>query len=251
MTGNNYYTLTALPGLGDFGSVPGLTTGELLEYVADESGPRLLLEVIFLGDDLLQRQGYLAGEISEPNPVVLTKAQVRNEEPLPGYLAGDKQDESARSPGDDLWAAYYRYAADVARRLASDFLNAWVQYEVTLRNAVAAARAKTLDLNPADYLVADELARSEEDFSSLLNEWNGSENPFAGLRILDKGRWDWLVRHDGWFSFDDDELACYGVKLMLLSRWERITGDRRHQTGDRRHKPRDRRHETADRRQKA
>ena len=239
MTGNNYYILTALPGLGDFGSSAGLTPGKLLEYVTDEAGPRLLSEVIFLSDDLLQRQGYLAGEITETNPVVLTKSQTCNQEPLPTYLVGGRQEESTRAPGDDLWANYYRYAADVARSQASDFLSAWVEYEVTLRNAVAAARAKALELDPADYLVAEELARSEEDFSQLLNEWSSSENPFAGLRILDKGRWDWLVRHEGWFSFADDELACYGAKLMLLSRWERMEQDRRRGKGDRRRKARD------------
>ena len=222
MTGHNYYILTALPSLGEFGSAAPLTLGQLLESVSDNAACKALLEVVFLSDDLLQWQSCLAGEITEANPVVLTEAQACHKEPLPGYLLADTQAESAHIPGDEVWAGYFRHAATVADRLTSHFLHTWIEYEVTLRNALAVARAKALDLDPNDYLVATELAGSDEDFTALLNEWSRSENPLAGLRILDKTRWDWLIRHDGWFTFDNDELAAYGAKLMLLCRWQRL-----------------------------
>ena len=56
MTGHNYYILTALPSLGEFGSSAPLTLGQLLETVAENAVPKSLLEVVFLSDDLLQWQ---------------------------------------------------------------------------------------------------------------------------------------------------------------------------------------------------
>ena len=222
MTGQNYYILTALPTMAEFDGSPPLTPGQLLEYVAENASATTLLKVIFLSDDLLQRQAYITGEITEANPVVLSAAQVSNEEPLPDYLIGVEEQEAAYIAGDEYWRVYYRYAAAAADRLGSSFVSAWVEYEVTLRNAIASARAKALNLDPSDYQLVTELAKSDEDFQSIISEWNNSENAVAGLRILDMARWDWLIRHDGWFTFDNDELAAYAVKLMLLSRRARL-----------------------------
>ena len=218
----HYYILTTLPTLGEFDSTAPLTLRQLLEYVADIAAPKTLLEAVFLSDDLLQWQSCLAGETTDPDTVVLTPGQSRNEEPLPDYLFAGTIEGPTHIPGDELWATYFRHAAAVADRLGSKFLTAWVEYEVTLRNAVASARAKALNLDPTDYLVATELAVSDADLSPTLNEWSGSENPFVGLGILDKARWDWLVQHDGWFTFDNDELASYAAKLMLLCRRQRL-----------------------------
>jgi hypothetical protein len=222
MTGRNYYVLTALPTLGEFGSAAPLTLGQLLESVSDNAAPKALLEAVFLSDDLLQWQSFLAGEITDLYPVVMTEAQAGQQAPLPVYLVADTQMESSTVPGDEVWANYFRHTAAVAEKHNSRFLRLWGEYEVTLRNAIADARAKALDLDPNDYLVVTELVGTEEDFAALVNEWSRSENPLSGQRILDKARWDWLVRHDGWFTFDDDELAAYGAKLMLLCRWQRL-----------------------------
>lgn len=232
MTGYNYYVLTSLPTLGEFGSAAPLSPGQLLETVSDNASSTALLEAVFLSDDLLQWQGFLAGEITEPNPVVLTEAQASQKEPLPDYLAAGEQTEFLRVPGDQVWSNYFHHAVAVADRLNCCFLKFWVEYEVTLRNAIAASRAKALNLDPNDYLVATELADSDEDFTALLNEWSRSENPLAGLRILDKARWSWLIQHDGWFTFDNDELAAYGAKLILLHRWQRLGQAQQSTTSD-------------------
>jgi len=80
MSGDNYYLLTFLPGLGDLGSAPPLTPAELLEQAQGLAGAELLLKTIFLSDDLLQRQAYLAGEIKDLVPTVLTKPQAADED---------------------------------------------------------------------------------------------------------------------------------------------------------------------------
>jgi hypothetical protein len=224
MTGENYYITTALPILGDLGSEPPLNPSQMMELAAHSEALKTLLEAVFLSDDLLQRQGYLLGEISELNLCVLTKAQGQDKEPLPSYLVTEAggEESSKPAPEDELWAWYFRHMAQISRSRSSTFLSNWVIYEVSMRNALAEARAKALNLDANDYLVATELTDEQEDFSIIINEWSGAANPLAGQRVLDQARWEWLGRNESWFSFGDDELAAYAVKLMLLCRWSRL-----------------------------
>ena len=229
----NYYRISALPALGDLGAPPPMRPADLREHVRGAARPLALVDAILLGDDLLQREALLAGEIQEVSPAVLSPAQVRSAEPLPAFLATE---ETARIPCDTVWAAYFRHAAAVAARCASVFLANWTAHEVALRNALAAARAAALGLDPQDYLVTPEKEKGPGpltalgvldpflfDFSDLIGEWASAPDPLAGLKVLDRARWAWLLEHDAWFSFGDEELAAYAAKLMLLVRWHRIT----------------------------
>ena len=222
MPGENYYLVTSLPTLGDLGSMPPIGLGELVERVGAFPGPSALIEAIVTGDDLLQRQGFLAGEIKSVQPAVLTAGQVRNEEPLPEPLAAGPADAQPLAAIDAVWEAYFRWAQSVARRQGSAFLNAWVGHEVALRNALAAERAKALGLAVEPYLVVPELGRTDANLDALLAEWSAAPDPLAGLRVLDQGRWGWLTDNDAWFSFDDDEVAVYAARLVLLHRWHRL-----------------------------
>ena len=216
------YYVVALPALGELGSEPALRPVQLLEHVADSPSLRALVETLFLFDDLLQREAFLAGEVEEVSPVVLTPGQTRNEAPLPAYLAPGAEDVPGALKADGLWDACFRHAEDVARRRGSAFLAGWVGHEVALRNALAAARAKRLGLEESDYLVATDLATSHEDLIKVLSKWTAAPTPLAGLRVLIEARWAWLAEHDAWFTFSDDELAAYAAKLMLLHQWRRL-----------------------------
>lgn len=216
------YYIIALPALGELGSEPALRPVQLLEHVADSPSLRALIEALFLFDDLLQREAFLAGETEEVSPVVLTPGQARNEDPLPAYLASGIEKVPGPLELDGLWNACFRHAGDVARRCGSIFVAGWVGHEVALRNALAAARARRLGLEETDYLVATDLAATDEDFTTLLSEWTAASTPLAGLRVLIAARWAWLAEHDAWFSFSDDELAAYAAKLMLLHQWRRL-----------------------------
>jgi len=219
----NYYLLTALPPLGDLGSPPPLTPADLVKHVAGARA-QPAVEAVLMGDDLLQREAFLAGEVPEVTPAVLTPAQARNEQPLPPFLAGSPEGaEGRRGPAvDALWEAYFRWADGVAERTGNRFLKAWVGLEVRLRNDLARARAKALGLEVEPYLVAEDLADPEADVAGLVAAWSEAPNPLEGLRVLDRGRWAWLAEHDAWFTFADDELAAYAAKLVLLVRWHRL-----------------------------
>ncbi len=222
MTGENYYLLTFLPALGKPGDDVPISPGSLLEHLRAAPAPRRLAETIFLGDDLLQRFSYMSGETKEVAPVVLTVQQVRNDQPLPAHLSGPGEIPSGRLEADLTWEAYYRHAHSIAQRTNSSFLAAWVGYELALRNALVRARADALDLEPQKYLVLPELA-AEVDVSDAVSQWTFAADPLAGQKVLDSARWDWIMQHENWFTFADDEIAVYAAKLILLVRWQRIS----------------------------
>jgi hypothetical protein len=222
MATGNYYRVSALPTLGDLGTPPPLSPADLREHVADSRRPRALVDVLLLSDDLVQREAFLAGEIAEVAPAVLTPGQVRNEEPLPDSLAADEEPASLRVPADAVWGAYFRHAADTARRQGSTLLARWVSQEVSLRNALVVARARALGLDPAAYRVEPDLGPAAEEWAAVVSEWAQAPDPLAGLRVLDRARWAWLAEHEAWFTFDDDELAAYAARLLLLVRWQRV-----------------------------
>ncbi|HUU59838.1 MAG TPA: hypothetical protein VMZ50_09860 [Phycisphaerae bacterium] len=222
MPGRYYYQVTALPPLGEPGTRPPMSPRDLLEHLRGDPGPRSLVEAVFLSDDLLQREALLVGEIEEASPTVLTVPQLRDEEPLPEFLGPAEDQQPPRYVSDALWVGYYRYVERLAAARGSRFLHQWVRFEVGLRNALAAARAKALTLDPDDYLVVPELGDGPEAFEAVVAEWAAARDPLAGLRVLDRRRWDWIGAHDAWFSFDQDELAAYAVRVMLLNRWQRL-----------------------------
>jgi hypothetical protein len=237
MSGQNYYLLTALPGLGELGSDPPLTPRAMLEMLATSPGAQQLASAIFLSDDLLLRQAVMSGEIpaDQADPAVLSTEQVRDEAPLPDFLAGltgpdgetaqeDEAAGTARLGVDRVWALYFEHAARLAR--GSEMLSEWVRHEVGLRNALAAARAKALGLDAARYIVAWQLGGSEDEYAAALSEWSAAPNPLAGLQALDAARWNWIAQHSRHFTFSDDELAAYAARLVILHRWKRIAAAR-------------------------
>ncbi|HET6441735.1 MAG TPA: DUF2764 family protein [Phycisphaerae bacterium] len=226
MVGRAYEMIGSLPSLPDLGGVPPITPAELAERVESRAAARRIVEAILLSDDLEQRDALLAGEITEASPSVLSEAQVRNEAPLPPHLAPPPDALAPQETPDAVWLAYWRHAAEVARRRGSRFLALWVRYEVSLRSALAAARARALDLDPAEQPTVPELADEGSDFTSVVAEWSAAANVLEGQKVLDRARWAWLDEHDRWFTFEDDELAAYAARLLLVHRWNRITSER-------------------------
>ncbi|MHC4705392.1 MAG: DUF2764 family protein [Planctomycetota bacterium] len=218
------YLLSVLPALEPMGSIPPMSKRDLLECVADSNGPVRTVEMLLLSDDLTQYQALLAGEIDRDQ---IDSAE--NEAVLPDFLlpeeATEEQQESRLSV-DAIWSRYFHHAASVAKRASGGFLKAWIGFEVGLRNALVTARAHTLDLDPAAYLVAPELADKTIDYSHIISAWSAASDPLAALEVLDKSRWDWLDERGDWYSFSACEVEVYAAKLVLLHHWRRILSDK-------------------------
>lgn len=226
MAGNLYYLLASLPGLGELGTAPPMGFAELLDWVGPASRYGRLVGLVFLSDDLLQREAFLAGEVQEVEPVVLQLAQVRNEAPLPEFLVppeGESETESGALQTDQVWASYFRHISQIAKTENSPFLGRWVRMEVALRNALAQERAKRLGLEPMDYLVVQELADPDIDFTDMLRDWASAPTPLAGWRVVLRNRWDWCRANEAWFSFTEDEVLVYALRLLLLTQWQRTS----------------------------
>jgi len=225
MSGDTYYMLSFLKTPDDLGSPPPITIPDFLDRVREVDGNTALIEAIFLSDDLLQWQAHLSGELDDFDPVVLSEAQIKDEEPLPDFLTTLAAEDDTQNFIDSLWANYYQHALDIANdQGGSDFLNNWIAFEVGLRNALVIARAKSLGLDPHSYVVADNIGITKDEFDMVVTEWSSASNPLEGLRVLDRARWRWITENDDWFSFSDDELAAYAAKLILLKRWKRLSG---------------------------
>lgn len=222
MSGENYYLITALDDPGELGSPPPLEPEGFLEHIAPNARASRLTRAVFLGDDLLQREALQAGEIEKPRPIVLLPEQMSEESPLPDFLVAPRPESHLKVPADALWANYFQHVAQVAQDLKSDLLAQWVGFEVALRNALVEARAAALGLEASDYIVAPELEAPAAELSAILSEWSAADTPLTALRVLDRARWSWIQRHTPTFSFGDDELVAYAIRLMLLRRWHRM-----------------------------
>lgn len=231
MTRRRYdFLLSALPGLDTFGANPPMGKLDLLDRLSEANGPVQTVNVLLLMDDLIQREAVIAGELpgDQAEFCVLSEVDADNMPVLPTFLlpeSGAQEQDDARLNIDALWGAFFRHAWATARRSGSAFLKAWVKFEVGLRNALVAARAHTLDLDPTAYLVAPELADSDVDYSGIIAAWSAAPDPLSALESLDKARWEWMEENGKWYSFQAQELEAYAAKLVLLHRWRRLQTD--------------------------
>ena len=229
------YLLSFLPSLEPIGSIPPMSKSDLLAQVVESKGPVRTVEILFLSDDLTQYQALLAEEIEKDqiDLAILSLDKGENEDVLPDFLlpqesadVAEEEKENERLRIDGIWERFFRHAATVAKRSSSSFLKAWIKFEVGLRNALVTARARKLELDPADYLVAPELVDKGVDYHQIVSTWSAASDPQNAMEVLDKARWDWLEEHEGWYSFADCEIEVYAAKLVLLHRWRRILSEK-------------------------
>lgn len=225
----NLYLTSTLPALMSFGSAPPINRQHLFALVTAAEGPVDIVRLLLLGGDLLQREAVLSEEITpeQLDTVVLSMDDTKSGSSISELFGAEPMDrlepEQDRVAADQIWARYFYRALRISRDTRSEFLHAWVELEVGLRNALVEQRARILNLDPGPYLVAPELAGQDISFEAVLQEWSAAENPLLGQKALDRFRWDWLTEHEEWFSFSDDEIAAYTAKLMLLIRWQRFS----------------------------
>ncbi|MBN2591335.1 MAG: DUF2764 family protein [Sedimentisphaerales bacterium] len=225
---NRYdYILSALPALEPIGSIPPLSKIDFLNMIAGSKGPVQTVEIILLNDDLAQYEAFLSKEIDKDklDLAVLNLENTENESALPAFLVPDEEKHDKandRLASEGIWSRYFHYAARIAKNKHSQFLKAWVGFEVGLRNALTIARAQVLELDPEAYLVCPELADDKIDYSNIITAWHAASNPLVALETLDKAKWEWLEEHGALYSFTANEIEVYAAKLILLHHWRRI-----------------------------
>lgn len=216
----NHYLVTALPPLPPLGGVPAWGPAQLLEHVAGSPRAGELLGLVFLKGDLRRREAHLAGEQRHDAPAVLSLAQVRGEAPLPPAIAVEVDGLSPRDAADAVWGAYFRHVAARAEALNSPLLAAWVQREVGLKTALARARSALFGLEPT--APAAELGLDASGLAAAVAAWSQAPDALSALKILDLAQLAWIGQHEPWFSFSDEELLAYGMRLEVIRRWQRL-----------------------------
>jgi len=227
---NRYdYILSALPALEPIGSIPPISKIDFLSMISGDKNVADTVEIILLNDDITQYEAFLSGEIDKDRLDLAVISMESNESKpvLPDFLIHEEQKHEKgleHLASDNLWSRYFIYASQVAKQ-KSKFLDAWIGFEVGLRNALTTARALALDLDPNPYLVCPDLAYYEGDYNNIISAWNAAANPLIAMEVLDKARWEWLEEHGTLYSFTADEIEVYAARLVLLHHWRRILSD--------------------------
>ena len=93
----------------------------------------------------------------------------------------------------------------------------WEEWEETLRNALAAARATKLGKDQAPYLGKSGNANGQ--MRSAVQEAVKTENQLKAEEIIDKLRWSFFDEFSATHSFDFNVALSYLLKLKILERW--------------------------------
>lgn len=111
-------------------------------------------------------------------------------------------------------------AGEYATKTLHPTLQKWQDFDTALRNELVKVRAGKLHLETSKFLRGDGFADTHISHIAL----NASRNPsiLEAEKILDEARWRALEELSFSHYFDLDFLILYGLKLMLLERWERV-----------------------------
>ncbi len=131
---------------------------------------------------------------------------------------------------DVLAEYYYNHALNCGNK----FVEQWARFNLNIKNVFAAAVARQLNWNPADYVVGDSdierklkssvaanFGLSEEDISylpqlqAILNENDITRRE----RMIDVLRWNWLEDRVFDHPFDVEAILCYYLQLRIVERW--------------------------------
>jgi hypothetical protein len=99
-------------------------------------------------------------------------------------------------------------------------LGQWANFEITLRNELARARAARAKIDPLKFLRFPDVPQAE--ISHLAMVAYRSASILEAENILDQARWNFLEALSFGHYFDFDYLLVYGLKLKILERWEKI-----------------------------
>ncbi|MEW6075588.1 MAG: DUF2764 family protein [Candidatus Omnitrophota bacterium] len=100
-------------------------------------------------------------------------------------------------------------------------LKKWHDFEVALGNELVKLRAGRKKLDPSKYLRRDSAVIDSRINHIAMNAYKNT-SPLEAEKILDQGRWQMYDEFSAGHYFDIEALIVYGLKLLLLIRWEKI-----------------------------
>ncbi|MDD5566169.1 MAG: DUF2764 family protein [Candidatus Omnitrophica bacterium] len=100
-------------------------------------------------------------------------------------------------------------------------LKKWHDFEAALGNELVKLRAGRKKLDPSTYLRCDGTVIDSRINHIAMNAYKNT-SPLEAEKVLDQGRWQMYDEFSAGHYFDIDALIVYGLKLLLLIRWEKI-----------------------------
>jgi hypothetical protein len=105
-----------------------------------------------------------------------------------------------------------------ARSAAS--LEQWANFEIARRIGLVRARAARKKIDPVKFLRLPDSPQAQ--ISRVAMVAYRSTSILEAEKVLDQARWDFLEELNLGHYFDFDCLLIYGLKLMILERWDKI-----------------------------
>lgn len=96
----------------------------------------------------------------------------------------------------------------------------WHGFEIALRNELVKIRASHKHLDSLKFM--REATYADSSLAHIAMAAHRNTSILEGEKILDQERWHFLDNLTLGHYFDLDVLVVYGLKLLLLHRWERI-----------------------------
>lgn len=192
------------------------------------------IELLLLAGDVLQIERLLSGKEAEIEYSLFGRdfwrEQVKSPKEVPEFFSAAF--ETVASEGlsprtlEQFYEAYYAYALE---RTSSPFLRAFLVFEKSLRNIMAALRARRKGLSPAEHLVGEDdlvevLSRSTSEDFGLAAEYPwierliSTQDPVALDQALQQIVWDTLDEMTEHMDFEFDAVLAYLLRLHLLER---------------------------------
>jgi len=112
--------------------------------------------------------------------------------------------------------------AGVCAGIGNGTLRQWVAFQAMVGNELVMMRAARRKIDPAKYLRRDGCPESVHAAHIAVNAYRKT-SPLEAERSLDLERWQRLDELAAGHYFDLDTLVVYGLKLLILEKWERIT----------------------------
>lgn len=98
------------------------------------------------------------------------------------------------------------------------FLDAWIDWDESLKAAIAGLRAKRLAVQEATFNRKIIKGKEEMIFSWLLSNLEKAPNPLNAEIILAKTRWDKIDEMESGHFFDIERIMAHALKLRLMER---------------------------------